>query len=366
MAAFSSTSPTFRRVRESLAAAAEGDIGWDAPARAICDAVGADAASLLIWKAGTHEVLAAELHANSPSMLDEYREHYYAHDTLLQRASDPRHKGGWLISDEQLSSSYRSRSPLFGDLLARYGLRQVLAVNLRAGGDVLAGLSLQRSREAPLRAADFETGALALMTRQLIAAFHQRFGLAQAARLALEEALSSPSESAFLIDDRGRPMPLHHRPLPTSRGSLTIKDSQLRHDDLRCNAKLFCALQAALRGQRSSVTLPAGRALLAHLEFMPLPSRAALVHTSPLVLAQLAWRTTDALAASPDDLVSVLGVTRAQAAVLHQLCAGLPPKRIADRLAISVGTVRAHISQMQMRTGCRRATDLVRLAHAVS
>jgi DNA-binding CsgD family transcriptional regulator len=65
--------------------------------------------------------------------------------------------------------------------------------------------------------------------------------------------------------------------------------------------------------------------------------------------------------ALPDDLVRVFGLTIAEARVALAVTAGMPPKRVAARLGVSLHTVRTQVQCAFQKIGVRRQIDLARV-----
>lgn len=108
------------------------------------------------------------------------------------------------------------------------------------------------------------------------------------------------------------------------------------------------ALRAAARrlvdGPRGPATVALDAGITAHLSIV----RAA--SGEPFVLVEL---TGAAAAPSVDGLVAAHGLTRAEATVLAALAGGLSNAAIAERLAVSVETVRTHVKRILGKLGVR-------------
>lgn len=69
---------------------------------------------------------------------------------------------------------------------------------------------------------------------------------------------------------------------------------------------------------------------------------------------------------SLEPLRDLLGITAAEARVLAHLLQDMAPREIADRLGLSVATVRCHLKSLFSKTCTRRQSELVALAWASS
>lgn len=66
-------------------------------------------------------------------------------------------------------------------------------------------------------------------------------------------------------------------------------------------------------------------------------------------------------AAEADFIVTRFPLTRRETQLLSLLAAGLTDREIAEKLFISIRTVRSHLDRIRDKTGARRRTELARL-----
>ena len=66
--------------------------------------------------------------------------------------------------------------------------------------------------------------------------------------------------------------------------------------------------------------------------------------------------------ASPERLMQPLGITLAEARVLHALASGLSVSNYAESNGVSIHTVRKQVAALMIKIDCSRQVDLVRTA----
>lgn len=353
--------PPTQRAIDALIAAGRAECSWEGASRLLADALGADRAALMAWDARTHEVLLDDGYGNSASLMQEYADEYWRHDLMVQRSTPP---GTWMIDTEFLPAWERRANPLYGSLMPRYGLRQVLAASLHDGPAYKVALSLHRTSARDEGAQLFvDNPERRALTQAALYAFEMRYGRAQLAKQALEEALASVDTHPMLLDDDLRVSPLHQRPLPAGWGRLQVRRGLLRHAQAAWTRRIVQARRQALDTGAAACELPLGAGCMARLEMLPLPPHARGIETAQCLL--LTVRVVPAGPPAAVELEALFGLTSAQAAVVAALCRGDSPKHIAVRTQRSLGTVRTHIAQALARTGQRRVPDLLRLVRTL-
>ncbi len=94
------------------------------------------------------------------------------------------------------------------------------------------------------------------------------------------------------------------------------------------------------------------------LSIVPLPAALSAHHLGNAVLIALP-RSRIAETLSVDAYARKLGLTRRQQEVLGCLCEGQRVREIAVRLEIGEETVRSHVKQLKVKTGCNGTVDIV-------
>lgn len=342
---------------EALRAAGRGQTSWCDASHQVCRAVGADAASIVIWQEASREVETQEGFGFDEGLTREYAQHYCQHDVLLQLYLPP---GQWQVSNERCPDAQWARHPFFGDFLHRWRVGQIAALTLHAGGGRLAALSLHRHTRGNIGSKDFGHGELARLTHEAEQAFETRYGAVVAARHALNAALTDAQSSAFLVDAFYRALPLAPGCQVRQTPPLAFREGRVIHPVARAQRRLLELLRGAVTGQRGRIAVP-GVAGPLSIEAIPLPPQARFTDSQALALVRVLDRGPSSL---PDEseLADYFGLTPAQARVLRLLCDGGTVAECAERLCCSEGTVRTHVAQLMLRMDCSRQAQLVRAA----
>lgn len=343
---------------EVIGAAGRGEATWGDVSREVVKVVGADAASIVVWRTSDHAVLAFEGAGIEPMLEQEYSEHYYQYDLLLK---NPPPSGSWVVSDERFPEARQGRGPFFGDFLWRHRVRQILALSLNLGADVTVALAVHRRTPLPARSSDFLEGSLGRVSRAAGMAFSNRYGIAQAVRASLFEAYSMGGDYSFLADPNGRVYPLIPGEPLRDLLPLAFRNGLLRHPDSRIEQRLRKLIAATVAGTRGSMRFLGrdGRAM--RVEMLPLPRHGKVSSNELVVLVSVRQANTREVP-EIDDLREVFGITYAQAIVLRLLCESYDAKECAEKTNCSIATVRNHIAQLMMRMNCTRQAQLIHMA----
>jgi DNA-binding CsgD family transcriptional regulator len=350
-----------RSAVEALRAAGTGSTWLDA-ARAMATAVGADAAGIVIWDGKSHEVLSIDGFGFSDSLASEYQQEFFKYDRMLEEPPPP---GDWQVSDERFPDVRWSRDPYFGDYLHRHCIGQVCALTLRADSNVIASVTMHRHTRRATVAADFRAGVLGQLTQEATMAFSVRYDTAQAVRHALQEALDNTNAMSLLVDTQFRVQPLSTQHPLLDIGPLMLTNGRLAHRNARAQRRLQQLVARAAHGARDTVIVPGPRGVALRIEAMPLPKRGRYADAQTLVLVRIERRGTSRIPAERE-LHEMFDITPMQARVLRLLCEGMSAADCAERMAVSMATVRTHIAQLMLRMDCRRQAQLVQAALLLS
>lgn len=265
------------------------------------------------------------------------------------------------------------RSEYYGDFLRPYGMHSVLMAGLALEGTRFASLSLMR----PATRDQFGSAEMALVAHlqpHLIRAFELglRFRDLDRTNACITEFLDRSRHAVFLTDGAGRVCYVNRvaQTLVAANGGLAIRSGILCATQADENARLQRAIATAgvpeadhCSGAAWSLARPHGRAL--PLMVSPMRSeRVAPYSSTPLVL--VCTSDPDSVAPVPADrLRQLYGLTPAEARIAVELSLGYDPKRIAERLSLSIHTVRVHVARIFAKTETSRQADLVRLLERV-
>ncbi|WP_051377761.1 MULTISPECIES: helix-turn-helix transcriptional regulator [Derxia] len=354
----------FAQARDSLQAVAGGEGGWLDVGKSFAQLVGADTASVLVWRSADQQVLAHEHTGVDPGLQAEYSEHYYQYDLLLQNALKGRMRLHWQVSDEAFPDERWGSQPFF-NLLRRYGMQQVIALALHVSPGVIAGITLLRSTRLPVSAAQLHSGAMGELSDQARETFAECFTRTGAVRRSIHEVLQHGGALVFLVDENWNVASLDGRSLEGevlgSPAHGRIRGNRLGIVDGRLREGFAAALRGAMSGVRGRLDCRIGEGQSMHLELLPLPAAARLTGADRWVITQAELRTPPALP-SPEQLQAAFPITPAQARVLHGLCSGESVKQLAERFGCGVLTVRSHVVDLMRRMDCSRQAELVQRA----
>ena len=139
------------------------------------------------------------------------------------------------------------------------------------------------------------------------------------------------------------------------RHSLAIHNHQLQAADAESGKLLLDAMQKAVEGKRSLISLAAGGARLS-VAVLPLqPEGASGTPKIALVLA----RPTVCESLMLCFFARNHGLTGAEEQVLGFLCQGYSAPETALQLKVAVSTVRSHVRSLCAKTGCNGMRELV-------
>lgn len=140
---------------------------------------------------------------------------------------------------------------------------------------------------------------------------------------------------------------------------LSVVDGRLHTPDLGILNELERALVAARqRGERHMLPLRWKGDAPVNLGIVPLPPLDPKGRSTPLCLLTL-QRTGLGAGFSMDAFTAAHGLSPREQEVLDALCEGLKPAQIATRLGIGAATVRSHIYNLKLKTGCDSMVELV-------
>jgi DNA-binding CsgD family transcriptional regulator len=163
--------------------------------------------------------------------------------------------------------------------------------------------------------------------------------------------------------------------LSQEEGGIGLHGGRIWADDRRQTSEIWAKLRRAVLSAEAGELVPGWSAALKR----PPPRRPLSLTISPLwgnhLKTSLGFlvRPYGILFISDPDSVQethvelfqrLYGLTASEAVVLKHLCDGLKPQDIADRLHVSIKTVRTHLSNLFAKTATSRQSELIRLALA--
>jgi DNA-binding CsgD family transcriptional regulator len=275
------------------------------------------------------------------------------------------------LSSSICSDAELRRTEVYDVILRPTEMDQFVGVNLGIGDALLAQLSVYRSRFSP----PFEPGDGARLL-PLVAHFERagqlrlRLQRVEAERRAALEVLDQLELGVVLVERGGRQCFVNR-----SAQRLLASADGLRHergrlcaanaDESRALAKLLddAALAGAGVGMSAGGTMLVSRPSGArHYTLLVAPVGSELRVHEPRGVAMVLVGDPDASPMPAEQaLVTLYGLTAAEAKVAVALAHGEELSTIAEERGISLATVRTQLYRALAKTGTRRQTDLVRL-----
>ncbi|QDZ07850.1 helix-turn-helix transcriptional regulator [Sphingomonas panacisoli] len=343
---------------------------WNVAIEQLCDAIGAETAVTTELDIVTGEG-AGQPVRQDPAVMEEYLSRWAA-DNPLAIVDDPvQYMRGWLptiVRDaEWMDRDELRKTPYFNEFLARLGAEQSMFLRLGLDGTMVSSISIARQED---RGA-FSKDEIAIARRyqpHLVraSAITRRLRVEQNARDDLDAMLDTTDQRLLFVDRAGRVqrMTAAARRFVSEEGALDITGGQLRTMDAASDAHLQRLYAAVLAGKEMPPALTLGRTGSTRrfaVTVSPVGARSrAMLSSEPLMLVSVNDAQPPALGAELDARAR-FNLTAAEGRLATAIAEGQSLREAADRIGVSVHTVRAQLSAVFAKTGTRRQADLVRL-----
>lgn len=276
----------------------------------------------------------------------------------MQRHRSLRRLGSVTTDDDLFDRDDPERHALQRQL-AQVGLGRFMGLLQRLDGDTYLAVALHRAAGDGRDFGRGDSTRLELLAPHLRQAWQLAGQLRQAEgqRQRLEQHLDGLRCGLLLCDTRATVQWMNHsaRQLTDGTRELLVHGGLLRARQPAATRALHDEIALAGPAPRF-VALGAGPQAL----HVALRARGADDHGPSVLLA--ITRTADADGVPLDAWCRLLGVTRAEAALVATLAAGGTLEQHATQRGVSAGTVRGQLKQVLAKTGTHRQADLVRLA----
>jgi DNA-binding CsgD family transcriptional regulator len=316
-----------------------------------------------------HRPEAAALHTVSEG-LDEVAEAFFREGWNVRNPREVRARrrgyalGDVITDDDLFTKEELDREPWQTDFLDRYGLRWFLSFTAMPF-DEIAPVVLTIERPAHLDPfSSQERTQLKTIVSHVQRAGQLSLGVAAAAGAGLLDGLDRMYRGAMLLDDIGRVVALNGSAEKLLGDGLTISSSRLKATSRTADQ--------ALQQLVESVTAPPPFRINTAYDAVAVPrsrGRPIVLQAAPLVnSARDFFRQACALVVLQDLnqrpqldaalLQAAFGLTLTEARVAQAIASGERPANVAKELAVSMPTIRTHLSAVFAKTGTHSQSEL--------
>lgn len=369
-----STEAGFDKLVELIYAAAERPELWPEFLIRSAEAMGARSGNLMWCNRDDLGLTLAVAPQIDPALALEMRE-WGPRDIWLQHSvGSPiwTQPGRVVESQEFVPDDVVLKSDYYHECLVRLGISQTLACLLFTHSGMSGTLNYYYPRGAGLRTPEqLELARRMTPHVQRALRLYQRVGHAEATGAALAETLDSLAAGFVMMNQDCRPVHMNRaaEAMLRKQDGLAHRNGLLAAGVFQEDAQLRTLVRAAARttvgagassGGVMRVTRPSGRAPWV-LTITPVSRQGQLFDRFQAVVVALITDPDSAPLPVNAHLRSIFGFTNAEADVARLLMLGLDRREIADRLLISLNTVRAHLRNLFGKTGTSSQAKLVRM-----
>jgi len=323
--------------------------------------VGSDAAVLIIFNG--EDVVDVQQSGADAAAVRDYEDHFHTEDvmTLPGVAKPP---GTWLDTQILIPEPKRQRSAYYVDFMCKHRMRQLYSFIFENGPSRRTSLGFQRESSKDGLLSFLNSERIRTYTQALQQAVERRRAHAASWLSTTDTAFDAFAEASCLVHSSGQIV--HASPaakeLFDSRSGVIATGGRISHHGPAERSRLEATLlEASVTGQvRQLVFRDCRTGLPVHLELVRANPLLRLGE-EPLVFIRLR-RAAQRTVASPERLLQELGVTLAEARVLHALASGVSVSNYARNNGVSIHTVRKQVATLMLKMNCTRQIDLVRAA----
>ncbi|MFW2852842.1 helix-turn-helix transcriptional regulator [Sphingomonas sp. TX0543] len=336
------------------------------------DEIGADSAVMTKLDIVSHGGIGLPIRQDT-AVWDEYIEQWSTRNPLHMVEDPIAYIANWkptiLRDGEWLDRDVLRATPYFNEFLRPIRAEHSMMIRLGLDDTVVSNLSLAR-REARGAFQSSEVARARRYQTHIMQALRtaRRLKIDQAALDQLDILLASTDQALIFLDRdlRVRRMTAAAERRLFDSGILRLVNDRLAIPDDAQNARLQSLLQAAALAQDSGAPIflsPVPGAVSIGLRTIPLGPRSMAAHSSePFVLLSAFDPVVEKAAPTRElDLRNRFRLTAAEARVAMAIADGLSIREVAERIDVSIHTVRAQLGTIFAKTGTHRQADLVRL-----
>ncbi|BEP70886.1 MULTISPECIES: helix-turn-helix transcriptional regulator [unclassified Variovorax] len=350
-----------RRALEAVRGLSEQSPSWNSVLSTANRLVGSDAAVLIVFN-GESVVDVQQSGADAAAVRD-YAGHFHTED-VMTLPSVVKPPGTWLDTQILLPEQRRQRSAYYVDFMCKHRMRQLYSFIIENSPDRRTSLGFQRESAWDGLSSFLAGERIRTYTQALQQAVERRRAHAASWLATTDHAFDALAEASCLAHSSGQIV--HASPaakeLFDSRGSVIVTGGRISHPDPKDRAQLQASLlSAGVTDKVQQLVFRDSRTgLPVHLELV-CANPLLRMGREPLVFIRLR-RAGQQAVASPERLMQPLGITLAEARVLHALASGLSVSNYAESNGVSIHTVRKQVAALMIKIDCSRQVDLVRTA----
>jgi len=329
-----------------------------------------DCMRAVLWVgAPTDRIRSADCIGIEPSFIDAYEQYYVRMDPIFRPAT--MQPEGTVLTDAVVSRAELERGEFYQDWARPLGLHSIFLANFLHEGAVSGVIGMPRSnRGRPIARRDLDLLRLLLPHFRRAIQMQSRMNTPVSNGHFSEEALNALGHAIIIVDESARPLFVN-----TAAENLLARADALNRsrDGLRAlTVPLTLELRALVaRTLAHDGPVSCGAIRLARsgdgVGFNALVSRLGtdtdwpgVRHSTRAALILIA--DSDPCAGTPEDaLMSLYGLTPAEASIAQRLARGETLSAIADSLDVRISTARTHLHHVFEKTSMQRQADLVRL-----
>ena len=336
--------------------------------------IGARSCNLMLFDRDDLQLSLAVTAQIDPKLAVEMRE-WGARDIWIQNSMNT---SGWnrpglvIASQEVVADDVVLKSEYYNEYLIKIGISQTVACLLFSDPHTASTLNYYYSPAAGLRTPEQMELARRLTPHvQRALRLHQRLGGMATTQAALTGSLDSLGSGFVLMNERGRILFMNRaaETMLQRQDGLRQHDGRLaansRHEDAALQASVSAAARTTTGTGFSSgglvrVTRPSGKASYT-VTIMPVSPHGQLLEKQKAKVVALLTDPESIPIPGAMLLRGLFDLTAAESAVAQFLMQGLDRQEIADRLSVSLNTVRTHLRNLFSKTATSSQAKLVRL-----
>ena len=342
---------------------------WDVVVREIATATGSDSIGFFAGSPdATRPALVSMTGIDSPTW-QAFAEYYATINPIMARCEatlspDELWKSDLVITDAELA-----KTEFYNDFFKPNRMHYTMGLRLLVENGPSASFSCQRPSDAGPFSESAELVALTLKPHlQRALELHHRMGAMETAKLGLKTALDAHEHAVFGISASGRGMLMNRlaETVVTEADCLRLVAGKLSATSSKGNRKLQQLVSSAVEmkfGPRQVSAMMMERTLGRMALRVTVTRFVSAISGGSMALAALVFVSDPGgIPQSRGTLMrSLYGLTPAESRVADLLLQGLDAGEAANRLGLTLGTVRLQTKRVMAKTGTRRQAELMRL-----